>query len=163
MKSTKIEDILADEIEEASEQNVNEIKNDDFDNDHDHNDDVQGELRDQLENLKSELSMMKKDTTENNVKPTIQPTDNTVKNVEQKVEAHKTMEREFGTLEKLLKFDKVDVKQTLIISLLYVITNSVYINEMIDNMIPYSLYSYTFAIKLILIIITFRLLNLIDF
>lgn len=161
MKSTKIEDILADEIEEASEQNVNEIKNDDFDNDndHDHNDDVQGELRDQLENLKSELSMMKKDTIpESNVNPTIQPTDN-IKNVE----AHKTMEREVGTLEKLLKFDKVDVKQTLIISLLYVITNSVYINEMIDNMIPYSLYSYTFAIKLILIIITFRLLNLIDF
>ena len=42
MKSTKIEDILADEIEEASEPNINEIKNDD--------DDVQGELRNQLEN-----------------------------------------------------------------------------------------------------------------
>ena len=160
MKSTKIEDILADEIEEASEPNINEIKNDD---DHDHNDDVQGELRDQLENLKSELSMMKKDTTENIVKPTIQPTDNTANNVEKKAEVDRNMDQEVGVLEKLLKFDKVDVKQTLIISLLYVITNSVYVNEMIDNMIPYSLYSYTFAIKLILFIITFRLLNSIDF
>lgn len=161
MKSTKIEDILADEIEEASEPNINEIKNDD---DHDHNDDVQGELRDQLENLKSELSMMKKDTIpESNVKPIIQPTDTVVKNVEKKVEPHKDVNQEVGTLEKLFKLNKVDVKQIMIISLLYVITNSVYINEMIDNMIPYSLYSYTFSIKLILFIITFRLLNIIDF
>lgn len=152
MKSTKIEDILADEIEEASETNINEIKQDD----------VQDELRDQLESLKSELSMMKKDTTEI-VKPTIQPTDNMAKNAEKKVEVDRNIDQEVGVLEKLLKFDKVDVKQTLIISLLYVITNSVYINEMIDNMIPYSLYSYTFAIKLILFIITFRLLNSIDF
>lgn len=153
MKSTKIEDILADEIEEASETNINEIKQDD----------VQDELRDQLESLKSELSMMKKDTTENNVKPSIQPTIDTVNNVEKKAEVDRNMDQEVGVLEKLLKFDKVDVKQTLIISLLYVITNSVYVNEMIDNMIPYSLYSYTFAIKLILFIITFRLLNSIDF
>ena len=153
MKSTKIEDILADEIEEASETNVNEIKQDD----------VQDELRDQLESLKSELSMMKKDTTENIVKPTIQPTDNIVNNVEKKTGVGGNMDQEVGVLEKLLKFDKADVKQTLIISLLYVITNSVYINEMIDNMIPYSLYSYTFAIKLILFIITFRLLNSIEF
>ena len=153
MKSTKIEDILADEIEEASETNINEIKQDD----------VQDELRDQLESLKSELSMMKKDTTENNVKPSIQPPVDTVYNVEKKAEVDRNMDQEVGVLEKLLKFDKVDVKQTLIISLLYVITNSVYINEMIDNMIPYSLYSYTFAIKLILFIITFRLLNSIDF
>lgn len=153
MKSTKIEDILADEIEEASETNINEIKQDD----------VQDELRDQLESLKSELSMMKKDTTENIDKPPIQPTDNTANNVGKKAEVDRNMDQEVGVLEKLLKFDKVDVKQTLIISLLYVITNSVYINEMIDNMIPYSLYSYTFAIKLILFIITFRLLNSIDF
>lgn len=153
MKSTKIEDILADEIEEASETNINEIKQDD----------VQDELRDQLESLKSELSMMKKDTTENNVKPSIQPPVDTVYNVEKKAEVDRNMDQEVGVLEKLLKFDKVDVKQTLIISLLYVITNSVYVNEMIDNMIPYSLYSYTFAIKLILFIITFRLLNSIDF
>jgi len=153
MKSTKIEDILADEIEEASETNINEIKQDD----------VQDELRDQLESLKSELSMIKKDTTENIVKPIIQPIDNTVNNVEKKAEVDKGIDQEVGVLEKLLKFDKVDVKQTLIISLLYVITNSVYINEMIDNMIPYSLYSYTFAIKLLLFLITFRLLNSIDF
>lgn len=162
MKSTKIEDILideTDEIEEPSEINETEteIKKDD---------DVQGELHNQLEILKSELSSMKKDTTENNVKPTIQSTiqltDNIVKNSQQNVEAHENKE-EVGILEKLLKFNKVDLKQTLIISLLYVITNSVYINEMIDNMIPYSLYSYTFAIKLILFIITFRLFNLIEF
>lgn len=153
MKSTKIEDILADEIEEASETNINEIKQDD----------VQDELRDQLESLKSELSMMKKDTTENIGKPPIQPTVNTVNNVDKKTDKDRNMDQEVGVLEKLLKFDKVDVKQTLIISLLYVITNSVYINEMIDNMIPYSLYSYTFAIKLILFIITFRLLNSIEF
>ena len=163
MKSTKIEDILideTDEIEEPSEINETETETK-------KDDDVQGELHNQLENLKSELSMIKKDTTENNVKPTIQSTiqltDNIVKNNKQNVEAHKTMEQEVGILEKLLKFNKVDLKQTLIISLLYVITNSVYINEMIDNMIPYSLYSYTFAIKLILFIITFRLFNLIDF
>ena len=153
MKSTKIEDILADEIEEASETNINEIKQDD----------LQDELRDQLESLKSELSMMKKDTTENIGKPPIQPTVNTVNNVDKKTDKDRNMDQEVGVLEKLLKFDKVDVKQTLIISLLYVITNSVYINEMIDNMIPYSLYSYTFAIKLILFIITFRLLNSIEF
>lgn len=153
MKSTKIEDILADEIEEASETNINEIKQDD----------VQDELRDQLESLKSELSMMKKDTTENIGKPPIQPTVNTVNNVDKKTDIDRNIDQEVGVIEKLLKFDKVDVKQTLIISLLYVITNSVYINEMIDNMIPYSLYSYTFAIKLILFIITFRLLNSIDF
>ena len=153
MKSTKIEDILADEIEEASETNINEIKQDD----------VQDELRDQLESLKSELSMMKKDTTENIVKPPIQPTVNTVNNVEKKADVDENMDQEVGVLEKLVKFDRVDIKQTLIISLLYVITNSVYVNEMIDNMIPYSLYSYTFAIKLILFIITFRLLNSIDF
>jgi hypothetical protein len=149
MKSTKIEDILADEIEETSETNINEIKQDD----------VQDELRDQLESLKSELSMIKKDTTENMIQPTV----NTVNNDEKKTEVDRNMDQEIGVLEKLLKFDKVDVKQTLIISLLYVITNSLYINEMIDNMIPYSLYSYTFAIKLLLFLITFRLLNSIDF
>ena len=156
MKSTKIEDILADEIEEASETNINEIKQDD----------VQDELRDQLESLKSELSMMKKDTKDTKEtidKPHIQPTVNTVNNVDKKADVDRNMDQEVGALEKLLKFDRVDVKQTLIISLLYVITNSVYVNEMIDNMIPYSLYSYTFAIKLILFIITFRLLNSIDF
>ena len=161
MKSTKIEDILTDEIEEPNEINETETETETK-----KEDDVQGELHNQLEILKSELSSMKKDTTENNVKPTIQSTiqltDNIVKNSQQNVEAHENKE-EVGILEKLLKFNKVDLKQTLIISLLYVITNSVYINEMIDNMIPYSLYSYTFAIKLILFIITFRLFNLIDF
>lgn len=152
MKSTKIEDILADEIEEASETNINEIKQDD----------VQDELRDQLESLKSELSIMKKDTAENIVEPAIHPTDNTANRNEKKAE-DRNIDQEVGVLEKLLKFDKVSVKQTLIISLLYIITNSVYINEMIDNMIPYSLYPYTFAIKLVLFIITFRLLNSIDF
>lgn len=151
MKSTKIEDILADEIEEASETNINEIKQDD----------VQDELRDQLENLKSELSMMKKDTTSSTeheqaeMKPTI-------KNTEQKVERSNSAEQEVGLLEKLLKFNKSDVKQIIILSLMFVITNSVYINEMIDNMIPYSLYSYTFVIKLVLFIVTFRILNLVE-
>lgn len=151
MKSTKIEDILADEIEEASETNINEIKQDD----------VQDELRDQLENLKSELSMMKKDTTSRTeheqaeMKPTI-------KNTEQKVERSNSAEQEVGLLEKLLKFNKSDVKQIIILSLMFVITNSVYINEMIDNMIPYSLYSYTFVIKLVLFIVTFRILNLVE-
>ena len=153
MKSTKIEDILADESEDASETNINEI----------HQDDVQNELRDQLESLKSELSMMKKDTTENIVEPNSQLTDDTMKNVYHKTEMNETKEQELGLLEKFFKFSKVDVKQIFIISLLFIITNSVYINEMIDNMIPYSLYSYTFVIKLILFIIIFRLFNLIDF
>lgn len=152
MKSTKIEDILADEIEEASETNINEINQDD----------VQNELRNQLESLKSELSMIKKDTTENVVEPNIQLTDNIMKNIDQNIE-NNNKEQEIGLLEKLFKFNKNDVKQTLIISLLYIITNSVYVNEMIDNMIPYSLYSYTFTIKLLLFIIIFRLFNLIEF
>ena len=152
MKSTKIEDILADEIEEASETNINEINQDD----------VQNELRNQLESLKSELSTIKKDTTENVVEPNIKLTGNTIKNNDQNTE-YNNKEQEIGLLEKLFKFNKNDVKQTLIISLLYMITNSVYVNEMIDNMIPYSLYSYTFAIKLVLFIIIFRLFNLIEF
>ena len=54
MKSTKIEDILADEIEETNEDeqiNINDVKQDE----------LQDELRDQLESLKTELHMMKKD------------------------------------------------------------------------------------------------------
>ena len=146
MKSTKIEDILADEIEEASETNINEINQDD----------VQDELRDQLKSLKSELSMMKKEAD-------VKPTENVVEPIEQKFDTHKNIKQEVSILEKFLKFDKLDFKQTLIISLLYIITNSLYINEFIDNMIPYSLYSYTFVIKLILFIVTFRLLNLVEF
>ena len=51
---------------------------------------------------------MKKDTIpESNVKPTIQPTDTVVKNVEQKVESHKDVNQEVGTLEKLLNLIKL--------------------------------------------------------
>ena len=102
MKSTKIEDILideTDEIEEPSEINETETETK-------KDDDVQGELHNQLEILKSELSSMKKDTTENNVKPTIQSTiqltDNIVKNSQQNVEAHENKE-EVGFIGKFIE------------------------------------------------------------
>ena len=149
MKSTKIEDILSDEIEQ-DDTNINEIKQDDN----------KDELRDELENLKSELSMMKNDGTsnENIIESTeeLKPTNVMNKNID-------NHDKELGFIEKMFKLGKSDLKQIIILALLYVVTNSTQVNEMVDNMIPYSLYSYTFTIKLLLFIISFRILNLIDF
>lgn len=158
MKSTKIEDILADEIEETNEDeqiNINDVKQDE----------LQDELRDQLESLKTELHMMKKDNKVESPPSRQKQVLNSVSKdaaeehvaVEQNTTS--TNDKELGVLEKLLKLDKNDVKQIIIVSILYVVANSAQIHEVIDNLIPYSFYSYSFIIKLVLFVLTFRILN----
>lgn len=160
MKSTKIEDILADEIEETNEDeqiNINDVKQDE----------LQDELRDQLESLKTELHMMKKDNKDESPPSRQKQVLNSVskdapeeRTIEQNTTS--TNDKELGVLEKLLKLDKNDVKQIIIVSILYVVANSAQIHEVIDNLIPYSFYSYSFIIKLVLFVLTFRILNSVE-
>ena len=59
----------------------------------------------------------------------------------------------------IFKIQTKDFKKLVVLSILYGIISSPYVGDMIDNMIPYSLYNYAFVIKLIIFILLYRVLD----
>lgn len=156
MKSTSIESLIDEKIDEVpnQEKKVEEFKNDE----------IQSELLDQLESLKSELSSIKNPPEEFTIKenaPATQYKEEMYTNpIPPNIDSSKDNEKTL--LEKFYNLEKNDIKEIVILFILYFCATNPLVNETIDNLIPYSLYSYNFVIKALLVIIVFRVLKLIQ-
>jgi hypothetical protein len=147
MKSTKIEDL---EIEEVVERR----NNDDINDINDINDmDVNDELKIQLESLKSELKDMKSE------KRVISENDSSQSEINNVNDTQQSENRMFGIIDKLVTISYEDVKECIILLTLYVFMNSSKIHDLIDNIIPFSIYTYSFLVKAIVFIFVYKMLQ----
>lgn len=160
MKSTSIESL----IEEKAEPTVDINQP----NDAVKNDDIQSELFDQLESLKSELSSIKNPpeefkiqenspVTDYKTEPYTNPSPPNLSNTTENFTEHKKT-----FFQNLYSLEKNDIKEIIILVILYLGITNPSINETIDNLIPYSLYSYNFVIKALIVVIIFRVLKVIE-
>lgn len=156
MKSTKIEELIdeGDEsIDAIVEEDINNLTNMNSEINSAPAHEASDELKEQLAHIQNELSGMRSrnsqqepvDTPEAIREPIRQPT-------RQPEEVEKTFSDIF-------KIQTTDFKKLVVLSILYGIISSPYVGDMIDNMIPYSLYNYAFVIKLIIFILLYRVLD----
>lgn len=142
MKSTKIEDIIdkgSNEFEELISSDLNDVIQSSSSKD---DESQQNELKSQLDSIRSELNGMK------NQESTVQISD-------------ESNEHQKTIFEKVFHVDKNDWKLVLALFIIYYAATSTNINDFIDNMIPFSLYNYTFTIKFILFVLLYRVINVI--
>lgn len=142
MKSTKIEDIIdkgSNEFEELISSDLNDVIQSSSSKD---DESQQNELKSQLDSIRSELNGIK------NQESTVQISD-------------ESNEHQKTIFEKVFHVDKNDWKLVLALFIIYYAATSTNINDFIDNMIPFSLYNYTFTIKFILFVLLYRVINVI--
>ena len=143
MKSTKIEDIL--------ETDVEDITDDVGDAAAPHDDTVNNELKMQLDDLQNELSNMKKSES---VAQRSVPVPTATATATVASESAPTM----STMDKLITFKNDDFKSAIIMMLLFILLNSTQVNEMIDQYMPYSIYTYGYLVKSILYFVLYRII-----
>ena len=147
MKSTKIEDLIDegdDSIDAMVEEDINNLTNMNSEANSAPAHEASDELKEQLQHIQNELSDMRIDLQEGSIdfpEPTRQPEE---------------VEKSFSDI---FKIQTKDFKKLVVLSILYGIISSPYVGDMIDNMIPYSLYNYAFVIKLIIFILLYRVLD----
>lgn len=149
MKSTKIEDLIEagdDSIDAIVEEDINNLTNMKSEINSAPAHEASDELKEQLAHIQNELSGMRSqnsplDTPEAIREPTRQPEE---------------VEKSFSDI---FNIQPKDFKKLVVLSILYGIISSPYVGDMIDNMIPYSLYNYSFVIKLIIFILLYRVLD----
>jgi hypothetical protein len=136
MKSTKIEDI---DIPPNDPVNVVEDIEDI---------DINEELRVQLADLKSELHDIK------SIKPI---TRETIPVSALKKETVENLPQTYAEKLNSISFD--EIKDFIVMMLLYILLNSTKCNDFIDNIIPFSIYAYAFIIKSCIFAIIYKLLQ----
>ena len=150
MKSTKIEDLIDegdDSIDAIVEEDINNLTNMNSEINSAPAHEASDELKEQLAHIQNELSDMRnKDAeTQKGSDVTAQP-----------IREREQIEKSFSDI---FKIQPTDFKKLVVLSILYGIISSPYIGDVIDNMIPYSLYNYAFIIKLIIFILLYRVLD----
>jgi hypothetical protein len=151
MKSTKIEDLIDegdDSIDAMVEEDINNLTNMNSEANSAPAHEASDELKEQLQHIQNELSDMRstKDLQQGSIdapEPTREP---------EQIDVDKNFSDIF-------KIRPKDFKKLVVLSILYGIISSPYVGDMIDNMIPYSLYNYAFVIKLIIFILLYRVLD----
>tara|TARA_B100000401_G_scaffold221454_1_gene149737 strand:+ start:148 stop:690 length:543 start_codon:yes stop_codon:yes gene_type:complete len=145
MKSTKIEDLIDegdDSIDAIVEEDINNLTNMNSEINSAPAHEASDELKAQLVNIQNELSDMRnKDSETAQAQPILE---------------RDQIEKSFSDI---FKIQPTDFKKLVVLSILYGIISSPYIGDVIDNMIPYSLYNYAFIIKLIIFILLYRVLD----
>lgn len=155
MKSTKIEDILETVDEDIAEDVADAVaQNDDI---------VNNELKMQLDDLQNELSNMKQSESvaaQRSVHvPTTAPTPTpTATSTATATVANANAHAPQSTMDKLLTFKNDDLKNAIIMMLLFILLNSTQVNEMIDMYMPYSIYTYGYVVKAFLYFVLYRII-----
>lgn len=154
MKSTKIEDILETVDEDITEDVADAAaRNDDI---------VNNELKMQLDDLQNELSNMKQSESvaaQRSVPvPTTAPTTPVSSVTAPVTNANANAHAPQSTMDKLLTFKNDDLKNAIIMMLLFILLNSTQVNEMIDMYMPYSIYTYGYVVKAILYFVLYRII-----
>ena len=149
MKSTKIEDILEtvdeDILDDGVQEGINNVQNEAQ---------VNNELKKQLDNLQNELSNIKQTDREvKQVSDTI-PAKAAVQEVKQSIS-----EKDTGLADKLLNFQSHDVKNAIIMILLFITMNSSHVNEIIDLYMPYSVFTYGYIVKAVIYFVIYRIIT----
>ena len=158
MKSTKIEDLIDegdDSIDAMVEEDINNLTNMNSEANSAPAHEASDELKEQLQHIQNELSDMRS---------TLELDETDVPYVNDREDAPEpTREPEQIDVDKnfsdIFKIRPKDLKKLVVLSILYGIISSPYVSDMIDNMIPYSLYNYAFVIKLIIFILLYRVLD----
>jgi hypothetical protein len=138
MKSTKIVDLIKNESNQENEKEETEIDQVD----------INEELRVQLGNLQHELNDIKKLPSKG---------EDFEKN--SNVESIKSISKDDSWLESLLSVSFEDLKDIGILITVFTLINSVKFNDILDNMVPFSLYGYTYVIKALMLAIVFKFLQ----
>tara|TARA_B100001564_G_C20666587_1_gene684100 strand:+ start:2708 stop:3169 length:462 start_codon:yes stop_codon:yes gene_type:complete len=149
MKSTKIEDLIDegdDSIDAMVEEDINNLTNMNSEANSAPAHEASDELKEQLQHIQNELSDMRstKDLQQGSI------------DAPEPIREPEEVEKSFSDI---FKIQTKDFKKLVVLSILYGIISSPYVGDMIDNMIPYSLYNYAFVIKLIIFILLYRVLD----
>ena len=153
MKSTKIEDLIEagdDSIDAMVEEDINNLTNMNSESAPAHE---ASELKEQLQHIQNELSGMRSQNSQQEPVDTPQAIREPIREPTRQPEE---VEKSFSDI---FKIQPKDFKKLVVLSILYGIISSPYVGDMIDNMIPYSLYNYAFVIKLIIFILLYRVLD----
>jgi hypothetical protein len=142
MKSTKIEDII-ETVDEYTIDSIDSVRNDDM---------VNNELKMQLDDLQNELSSMKQNdsATASSVKASAAAGASS--------EHFNEMSTSKSLMDRLMTFNNNDFKNALIIMILFIVLNSVHVNDIIDTYMPYSIYTYGYIVKAILYFVSYRVI-----